>query len=142
MSSIQQIYCTHCTHGSSALERREGEMASRVLGYSARAGTLEPNELRRQYRQVERFLYYYLPNDAPAEDKLRLDASSAPRRLVYCPSLSGLQMVAQVSYRTMDTGGRPGSYFGHVLAGDRAAGAWQVLDCLRLWGAPWTDVDS
>ena len=26
MSEIQQIYCTHCTHGNSALQRQEGEL--------------------------------------------------------------------------------------------------------------------
>ncbi|HEV3023163.1 MAG TPA: hypothetical protein VGX76_11880, partial [Pirellulales bacterium] len=64
MKPIHQIYCTHCTYGSSALEQREGELADRVLGYSARAGSLERNALRGYYRQVERFLYYYLPSDS------------------------------------------------------------------------------
>ena len=70
MSKIHQIYCTHCTHASSALERREGEIAHRMLGYSARAGSLSGQELRNVYRQIERHIYYYLPRDTPAEEKL------------------------------------------------------------------------
>lgn len=145
MSTIHQIYCTHCTHGSSALERREGDLASRMLGYSARAGSLDAHELRRFYRQVERYLYYYLPRDTPAEDKLRLAAATAPRRLIYLPSTNGLQMVGQICYRPTDTEGRPGSYFAHVLFREEKEGqrAWSVLDALRLWQAPgWVLEDS
>ena len=145
MSTIHQIYCTHCTHGSSALERREGELANRMLGYSARAGSLEARHLRRYYRQVERYVYYYLPRDTPGEEKLRLTASSAPRRLVCHPSTSGLQVVGQVCYRQTDTEGRPGSYFAHVLFRDEKDGrpGWSNLDCLELWGMPgWIEEDS
>ncbi|HUY87905.1 MAG TPA: hypothetical protein VMV10_04135 [Pirellulales bacterium] len=141
MSPIHQIYCTHCTYGSSALEQREGELAERVLGYSARASSLERTELRNYYRQVERFLYYYLPTDTPTEEKLRLDAATAPRRLFYSPAIGDIQVLGQISYRQQDTAGRPGSYFGHVLFGPRAT-PWSPLDCLQLWGAPWADEDS
>lgn len=142
MKPIHQLYATHCTYGSSALEQRDGELAERVLGYSARAGSLDRAELRNCYRQVERFLYYYLPTDTPTEEKLRLEAGSAPRRMFFCPSLGELQVLGQISYRQQDTAGRPGSYFGHVLLGRRADGAWPVLECLKLWGAAWIDEDS
>lgn len=142
MKPIYQLYATHCTYGTSALEQREGELAERVLGYSARAGSLERAELRNCYRQVERFLYYYLPTDTPTEEKLRFEAATAPRRMFYCPSLGELQVLGQISYRQQDTAGRPGSYFGHVLFGRRADGAWPVLECLKLWGAAWVDEDS
>lgn len=140
--SIEQIYCTHCTYGTSALEQREGELADRVLGYSARAGSLDRNELRNDYRAIERFLYYYLPSDTPPEDKQRLDAAAAPRRLFFCPAMGKLQMVGQVAYRQYDTAGRLGSYFAHVLFSDHAQGNWSAADCLRLWHAPWVEVDS
>ena len=137
MSIIQQIYCTHCTHGSSALERREGDLAHRMLGYSARAGSLEAQELRKCYRQLERYAYYYLPRDTPGEEKLRLIAASAPRRLIFFPSTSGLQVAGQVCYRQTDTEGRPGSYFAHVLFQDEqnGLGRWSPVDCLKLWNA-------
>jgi hypothetical protein len=144
MSTIHQIYCTHCTFGTSALERREGEIAGRVLGYSARAGSLEREELRKVFRHVERYLYYSLPSDTPSEDKLKLDAASAPRRLVFLPSVGGLQVVGQVSYRQKDTSRdqRIGSYFGHLLVSEPKSEPWSVLDCLQLWGAPWVAEDS
>jgi hypothetical protein len=145
MSAIQQIYCTHCTHGSSALERREGELAHRMLGYSARAGSLVAQELRKCYRQIERYAYYYLPRDTPGEEKLRLIAASAPRRLIFFPSTSGLQVTGQVCYRQTDTEGRPGSYFAHVLFQDDqdGQGRWSPADCLKLWNARgWVDEDS
>lgn len=139
---IEQVYCTHCTYGTSALEQREGELADRVLGYSARAGSLDRNELRNDYRAIERFLYYYLPSDTPPEDKQRLDAAAAPRRLFFCPAMGKLQMVGQVAYRQYDTAGRLGSYFAHVLFGEHTQGNWSVADCLRLWQAPWVEEDS
>ena len=71
MSTIRQMYCTHCTHGTSALERREGELAQRIFGYTVRAGSQEAGELRKTYRQVEPYIYYYLPRDTPSEEKLR-----------------------------------------------------------------------
>lgn len=143
---IQQIYCTHCTYGTSVLEPREGELADRVLGYSARAASLERNELRDYYRQIERFLSYYLPSDTPGEEKPRLDAESTPRRFFVLPSMGNLQLVGQISYRATDTAGRVGSYFAHVLLAPREPGAagsaWSTLDALRLWQAPWADQDS
>ena len=148
MSTIHQIYCTHCTRGNSALERREGELAHRMLGYSARSGSLAAQELRRCYRQIERYVYYHLPRDTPGEEKLRLTAASAPRRLVYLPSTSGLQLIGQVCYRQTDTEGRPGSYFAHVLFRDEKDFSeknprWSPLDGLKLWGAPgWIEEDS
>ncbi|HVA45048.1 MAG TPA: hypothetical protein VNH11_01570 [Pirellulales bacterium] len=139
---IEQVYCAHCTYGTSALEQREGELADRVLGYSARAGSEDRNELRNDYRAIERFLYYYLPSDTPPEEKQRLDAAGAPRRLFFCPSMGRLQMVGQVAYQQYDTAQRLGSYFAHVLFSDRSSGAWSPLDCLRLWNAPWVQEDS
>jgi len=145
VSTIHQIYCTHCTHGTSALSAAEGELQDRMLGYSARAGSLEHALLRRYYRQIERYVYYYLPRDTPSEEKLRLTASTAPRRLVFYPSAGGLQVIGQVCYRQTDTEGRPGSYFAHVLFRDENDGArpWSQLDCLKLWAAPgWVEEDS
>lgn len=145
MSTIHQIYCTHCTHGTSALSAAEGELAGRMLGYSARAGSLEARDLRRYYRQIERYVYYYLPRDTPSEEKLRLTASTAPRRLVFYPSAGGLQVIGQICYRQTDTEGRPGSYFAHVLFRDEHDGGrpWSQLDCLKLWAAPgWVEEDS
>jgi hypothetical protein len=142
MSVIEQVYCTHCTYGTSALEQREGELADRVLGYSARAGSQERNDLRNHYRSIERFLYYYLPSDTPPEEKQRLDAAAAPRRLFFCPSMGKLQMVGQVAYRQYDTAERLGSYFAHVLFAEVDGQPWSALDCLRLWNAPWVQEDS
>src|SRR5687767_12858501 len=115
MARIDQVYCTHCTYGTSALECREGEMASRTVGYSARAASLQGPELRKAYRNIERFMYYYLPDDTPGDTKLGLTAADAPRRFFFCPAMNGVQMLGQVSYRQTDTVGRPGSYFAHVL---------------------------
>ena len=107
MNKIHQIYCTHCTHGNSALQRQQGELADRVLGYSARAGSPNAARLRQYYQQIERYVYYYLPRDTPSDEKLNLVASTAPRRLLYLPSAGGIRMVAQVCYRATDTQGVP-----------------------------------
>ena len=145
MNAIQQLYCTHCTHGSSALERRQGELAARMLGYTVRAGSLEDEPLRQLYRQIERYVSYHLPRDTPSEEKLQLTAASAPHRLIFIPAAGAWQVIGQVCYRQRDTEGRPGSYFAHLLC--REAGPddqrWTLLDALRLWNAPgWTIEDS
>jgi len=145
VGEIHQIYCTHCTHGSSALERREGELAARMLGYSARAGSLEPAALRRAYRELERYIYYYLPRDTPADEKLTLTAATAPRRLVFVPVGGGLQVLGQISYRPTDTEGRVGSYFAHVLFADPREGGLRcsAREALQLWHARgWVEEDG
>lgn len=145
MSLIHQLYCTHCTHGSSALERSQGEMAARMLGYSVRAGSLEGDRLRQLYRQVERYISYHLPRDTPGHAKLEWTAAAAPRRLVFIPSAGRLQVIALVSYRQRDSAGRPGSYFAHVLCREPrpAESAWTAADALRLWNAPgWVAEDA
>ena len=146
MSAMQQIYATHCTFGTSAIERREGEMAERVLGYSARSSSFSPADLRKHFRTFERYLSYTLWSDSPAELRTTLVAATAPKRLVFMPSVSGFQMLGQVAYRTWDTTGkRAGSYFAHLVVAERAKdeAPWSILDCLRLWGAPgWQVEDS
>src|SRR5258708_3124195 len=120
MSGIEQIYGTHCTYASSAIERRDGDMADRVVGYSARASSLPQDVLRREFRTFERYLYYYLPTDSPPERKLDLPPQTAPRRLLFNPSASGWQILTQVCYRQWDVvHQRPGSYFSHVLTAKR-----------------------
>jgi len=146
MAVIDQHYATHCTYGSSAITRREtGDLADYVLGYSVRASSYPQNDLRRHFRTIERFLYYYLPKDTPPNKKQNLTAAAAPHRFFYTPSLSGLQALGYISYRQTDCAGRVGSYFAHVLTGDvdRGQPAWDVIDCLQLFNAPgWVLEDS
>ena len=145
MSIIQQMYCTHCTHGSSALERRQGELAARMLGYSVRASSLEGDTLRQVYRQVERYVSYHLPKDTPGEQKLQLTAATAPQKLIFIPAAGAWQVIGQVCYRQRDTEGRPGSYFAHLLCRetDSKGEPWTLLDALKLWQAPhWVTADS
>lgn len=145
-TTIHQIYGTHCTYGTSAIDRREGEAARGVLGYSARAGSLGGSQLRDHYLAVKRFLYYYLPADAPADLVLKLTQETAPRRLFYCPSTPGLRVFGQICFREKDAHPvhpSPGSYFGHVLLADEKTASWDILDCLRLWNAPgWRTEDG
>ena len=143
---IEQVYCTHCTHGSSAIERGDpkGPLGHRTLGYSARAGSLRGNDLRRYFRQIEPFVYYHLPRDTPAQKKLEFTPHTAPQRLFFIPSSGGVQVLGQVFYRRTDSEGRPGSYFAHVLFQDeRQDPRWTAADALRLWDAPkWQKEDA
>lgn len=142
---LHQLYCTHCTYGSSALEQRKGPGADRVLGYSARASSLSRNELPRFYRAVERYMYYYLPSDTPSEKKEAYPLDEAPIRLIFHPSVAGFQLAAQVCYRAFDSVGRPGSYFAHALISQRQAAEspWSIIDALQLWGSPeWVSEDD
>lgn len=152
MSKIERLYCTHCTFGTSALETHSADTAGKVLGYSVRASSVDDSDrgrLRQLFRTVERLLSYELPRDTPAGKKESLDASTAPRRLIFLPSLGDCQVVGQISYRARDTAGRPGSYFADILVGEiarpaagragqrsqPAEGHWSPAECLRLWSA-------
>lgn len=145
MSTIHQMYCTHCTHGTSALEHREGDLAQRTLGYSVRAGSLEGEALRRFYQQIEPLVYYYLPRDTSDGQKLQFDGSTAPKRFFYVPSAEGLQVLGQVCYRPTDSEGRPGCYFAHLVFQEEkeAVSRWSAPDAVRMWGATgWAIQDS
>ena len=91
MSAIHQVYCTHCTYGTSALQRREGPAGLETAGWDARAGSLRGNELRKLYDQLGPYKYYDLPSDAARDlsDHLRFTAATAPRRLAYYPACAG-----------------------------------------------------
>jgi hypothetical protein len=152
MSKIDRLYCTHCTFGTSALESHTPENADKVLGYSVRASSVsdvDRGRLEQLFSAVERRLLYELPRDTPTGKKETLDAATAPRRLTFLPNLGGFQIVGQISYRSRDTAGRPGSYFADVIVGEVArTGAgkvgqgqqpvdcrWSPTECLRLWSA-------
>ena len=142
---IQQIYATHCTYGNSAIERRQGDLAERVLGYSARASSYPQAELRKHYRTVERYLYYHLPKDATADVRLQETEGTAPKRMVFIPEIGGFQVIAHVSYRQKDVANRVGSYFAHVLLNPKRDEKrhWSALDCLRLWNCrSWVREDT
>jgi len=140
MSSVHQIYCTHCTYGNSALERRGGELAQQALGYSARASSTDAELLRRYYRKIERYMYYSLPGDSPSALRTTETALSAPRRLLFCPLEDNRDLLAQVCYRQQDaTRQSYGSYFAHVLVAERSEArrdCTAAVEYLQLWGAP------
>ena len=140
MGRIDQIYCTHCTPETSVF--------GRFAGYSARAGSLDPEALRAAYDRVFRTLTtYQLPADMPLDAVVRATASSAPVRLIFQPGAGDFQAVGQVCYRPAEaTGpGGVGNYFGHFVFTRPEPGSegWTALDALRLWGAKgWVRADS
>ena len=137
--SIHQICCTHCTYGSSALERREGELANRTLGYSARAGSIEARGTAQGLPAGgARSLLLSSPRYPGRRKAVALRPPPCRGGWCYLPAVRAAgKSSAQVCYRPTDSEGRPGSYFAHVLLGDAAAGGprWPALTCLRLAGA-------
>ena len=144
--TIHQLYCTHCTYGTSALHRHTGNVRTQPFEYSTRAGSVEQSLSHQTFQRFEKQFFRGIPMaaDAPVDIRKR-HASNAPwRRLVYSPSVDGLRLLANVCYRTTDTAGRLGSYFAHVLLEEErdGRGPWNPTDCLKLWGASfWQTVD-
>ncbi|MDO4571065.1 MAG: hypothetical protein Q4D38_11815, partial [Planctomycetia bacterium] len=139
---IQQLYITHCTRATSALERKQGEMNDAPLGYSVRSASIQGTALRDVYRRLERYVYYYLPDDTPAQDREFLTSKTAPIRLVCLPEADFGSLALNVAYRPKDTAGRIGSYFAHAVAVSKNAQNAQnektPLDpaaVLKTWGA-------
>lgn len=134
---VDQFIFTHCTYASSFLERRDGDDAGLPMGYGPRSSSLPVDRLRDVLQGVERYLYYNLPLGTPPEERLVLNAETAPCRLVYLPDLGGLEVAVRVCYRQTDTSGRPGSFFSHALVRDPGGGrsAWEPCDVVRLWDA-------
>jgi len=100
-NKVDQIYVTHCTYGSSAIERRTGENADNVLGYSVRASSLDKRHIRKVYQKVDRSLTYQLYDDTPGDQVTILTALSkkVPRRLIVIPESDGRQLVGQICHR-------------------------------------------
>lgn len=143
MSSLQQLYCTHCTYGTSALRREKGELANEPLGYSVRAASLAGNPLRVAYSRVEAYLHYSLPQGSELGPEAP-DRPSPPKRLFLARLENGTDLLGQVCYRETDTTGRQGSYFSHVFLSEPSnGGRLSELGSLRLWGsAIWQEGDS
>ncbi|MDO4574875.1 MAG: hypothetical protein Q4D98_06635 [Planctomycetia bacterium] len=139
---MQQFLLTHCTYGTSALERKTGEIASHPLGYSVRSASVSGGALREAFRKLERYVSYYLPYDTPAEEKEFLLPQMAPTRLVSLPVTDMGSVLLRIVYRPKDTAGRVGSYFAHGVTSD-TKGAWDMERVLGLWGATgWVQEDS
>ena len=86
VTDIHRMYCTHCTFGTSVLEKRTTENAAKILGYSVRAASVaDRDKIRRVFRSIERLLSYDLPKGTPSTEKVSYNAAKAPRR---CPPVS------------------------------------------------------
>jgi hypothetical protein len=141
---IQQLYCTHCTYGTSALHRHTGAIQNQVFEYSTRAGSVPQPQSHEVFQKIESLLYFHLPGDTPGAEWLNYHAGNTPwQRMLYFPAINGQQLFTRICYRTTDTRGRPGSYFAHVLLSEAAAPAITALDALRMWGAAdfWVSAD-
>ena len=138
MTTLHQMYCTHCTYGTAALKREEGPLASEPFGYTVRAASLRGPELAAAYSLVEPYLHYSLPSEFQAGPEIPTIAST-PKRLFLARLENGDDLIGHVCYRDTDSSGRPGSYFAHVLLAEHSAGETPLteLDCLRLWGSDW-----
>lgn len=143
---IHQLYCTHCTYGTAALHRNEGQIAQQVFEYSSRAVSVSiPRERSHDYfRRIEPVMFFHMPGDAPSTELLRQTADSIRwKRLLYFPAIDGQRMAAHICHRQTDTRGRPGSYFAHVLLSEAASSTWSGRDAARLWGCPsWVRTDG
>ena len=141
---IHQLYCTHCTYGTSALHRNEGQIAQQVFEYSTRAGSVPRERSHDYFRRIEPVMFFHMPGDAPSSELLRQTADSIRwKRLLYFPAIDGLRMAAHICHRQTDTRGRPGSYFAHVLFSEMAATDGSARDVAQLWGCPaWFRADG
>ena len=140
MTAMHQLYCTHCTHGTSALAREQGPVADEPLGYSVRAASLSGSKLRETFGRVEPYLHYKLPPSSATGAVLE-----TPKRLFLTRLHDGTDLLGQVSYRDTDTTGRPGSYFAHLLVSDHPQDGKRLseLECLQCWGSGfWQIADS
>jgi hypothetical protein len=146
---IEQLYCTHCTYGTSALHRHAGNVKDQPFEYSARAGSIKQADSHQKFQQFEKQIFrgLPLPSDAPADVRRQLAGSTSPwRRLVVAES-QATSVVAHVTYRTTDTSTPPriGSYFAHLLfqeSGEAARRRWSLAEALQMWGAEFWVVDD
>ncbi len=142
---IHQLYCTHCTYGTAAQHRHTGNVRNQPFEYSTRATSGDMAKAHETFQKFEKQFFRGIPmaGDAIVEIR-RMSANEAPwRKLMFLPSVEGMQVLAHVCYRTKDTSGRLGSYFAHVLVQELAEGErpWNPAECLKLWGAKWETVD-
>ncbi|MDA1015200.1 MAG: hypothetical protein O3A00_12195 [Planctomycetota bacterium] len=142
---IHQLYCTHCTYGSSYLHQRDGEVKNQAFEYSTRAGSVKREECHDVFRRFESYLYYHQPADTTPDKLLKHTAFDSPLRMVFFPHIQDKQVLMQVCYRQTDTQGRPGSYFAHLLVSEAGDEIRQLnaADCLKTWGtANWVLQDN
>ena len=141
--SVEQLFYTHCTRKTSAVERAAGQGADAALGYGPRAASVGGGELATLARFAQAYLSYGLPRDLTPAERAALTDRDAPRRLFFLPATGGQQIIGQVCHRPHEAVGNRESYFAHLLFQSEAGEPWDALDALRLWSAPgWTARDS
>lgn len=135
---IHQLYCTHCTYGTSYLHQRDGEVKNQAFEYSSRAGSVAREHSHDYFRRFESYLYYHQPADTPPDQLLKHTAFDSPARMMFFPEIGDKQALMQVTYRQTDTQGRPGSYFAHLLVAEatQQPRVLNAADCLKTWGSP------
>ena len=147
---IHQLYCTHCTYGTSALHRHTGNIKDQPFEYSTRAGSIEQSESHQRFQQFEK-LYFRglpLPSDTPTERRQNLTAASSPWRRLVAAGIPEGSLLAHVAYRATDTSKPPrtGSYFAHLLLHNPVEPTterrWSLTDALQMWGAEFWVVED
>ncbi len=146
---IHQLYCTHCTYGTSALHRHTGNIQNQPFEYSTRAGSVEKAASHETFQRFEKMYFrgLPLPSDTPADARQRLTADSSPWRRLIAAKTAGANLVAHVAYRTSDTSTPPrtGSYFAHLLLHDATEPteqSWSLSEALQMWGADFWVVED
>ena len=83
-SPIQQLYCTHCTYGTSALHRHTGGIQDQVFEYSTRAGSVPQEQSHEVFQKIESLIYFHLPGDTPGSEWLKYNAGNTPWQRICC----------------------------------------------------------
>lgn len=143
--TAHQFYYTHCTYGTSALDRATDVDANVPKGYGVRAGSQTGRELAEACKPFDPWLAYRLPAGTPGDEVVKAAPEQAPRTLLYLPQVGPFEAIGQISHRNFDSSNqRPGSFFAHVVYRERAEGpSWSPLEALRLYAAPgWRTRDA
>ncbi len=131
MSTIHQVYCT--LRAGAVAPNGPGEAPACV----AHAGSLDGQDFQAFWQDIQPYLYYQLPRDASEEQRQRLTADTAPKRLFRVATAGGWDVLGQACFLPAKAPGGDGNGFAHVLLQKQAEGAtpWSAVDCLKLWGA-------
>ena len=114
--------------------------------YGIQATSLTHNLIGEFWRPLSPYLQYDLPPDFPVDSPLAVEPSALPRRFLFVPNASGVQLIGSLNHQPQAKSGRPITFHAHVLFNKKAPRTsesnWTASQAMQLFNWDWKDRKS
>lgn len=114
--------------------------------YGIQATSLAHNLIGEFWRPLRPYLQYDLPPDFPVDSPLPVEVSVQPRRFLFVPNASGVQLIGSLNHQPQAESGRPFTFHAHVLFNKKMPRTsetdWTASKAMQLFNWDWKDRKS